>query len=178
MAGSVSNVPRATEPSSSTTLSHTTLSQTTLSHTTAVAAAQALAPFHLRLTRHRRTVLAMLEVAERPLTTDEVVAGSAVPVSTVYRILAELVEAGVVVRVAGAGGADRHELAEPYSRHHHHHLVCEGCGIVTDFEPSPQLERLIEREVAALLCSNGFEVSHHLFDVRGRCRECVSGVDA
>jgi Fur family ferric uptake transcriptional regulator len=79
----------------------------------------------------------------------------------------------VVVRVAGVGGGDRHELAEPLSHHHHHHLVCTECGIVTDFDPSGQLEQLIDQEVAELLATTGFEVSHHVFDVRGRCRSCA-----
>ncbi len=144
----------------------------TLSSSTTAAVLQALAAHELRLTSHRRTVLAVLESGDRPLTTDEVAAASGVPVSTVYRNLAELVDAGIVVRVAGVGGGDRHELAEPFSQHHHHHLVCTECGIVTDFTPSPQLERLIDREVGALLESDGFEVDHHVFDVRGRCREC------
>lgn len=135
---------------------------------------QALAHHELRLTTNRRAVLAALEHGTRPFTTEEVASASTVPVSTVYRILGELVDAGIVVRVAGAGGGDRHELAEAFSEHHHHHLVCTECGIVTDFTPSVQLERLIEKEVAALPGSAGFEVSHHVFDVRGRCRNCAA----
>lgn len=146
----------------------------TLSPSIAAGVVQALAVRELRLTANRRAVLAALEHSDRPLTTDEVSASSRVPVSTAYRNLAELVEAGVVVRVAGAGGGDRHELAEAFSDHHHHHLVCIECGIVTDFTPSIELERLIESEVAALPSSTGFEVSHHVFDVRGRCRDCVA----
>jgi Fur family ferric uptake transcriptional regulator len=146
-----------------------------LTSPTAAAVAVALAPRDLRLTANRRSVLAVLEHADRPLTADEVAVRSGVPTSTAYRNLAELVVAGVVVRVAGVGGGDRHELAEAFSEHHHHHLVCTECGIVTDFDPSPQLERLIDREVAELLGSEGFEVSHHVFDVRGRCRGCIAG---
>lgn len=145
-----------------------------LSPATSAAAVQALAPLELRLTRHRRSVLAVLENSSRPLTVDEVVLDSGVPTSTAYRNLAELVEAGVVVRVTGSGGGDRHELAEQLSQHHHHHLVCTGCGIVTDFDASPQLEKLIDREIEALLATSGFEITHHVFDVRGRCRECAS----
>ncbi|MEY4338282.1 MAG: hypothetical protein RLZ14_132 [Actinomycetota bacterium] len=145
-----------------------------LSAPIAAAVGKVLAAHDLRLTAHRRAVLAAIEASHRPLTADEVVRESGVPTSTVYRNLAELVDIGVVARVAGAGGGDRHELAEGYSQHHHHHLVCTDCGIVTDFDPSRQLERLIEREVAALLEHSGFEVSHHVFDVRGRCRECAS----
>lgn len=145
---------------------------TSLSPTISAAAVQALAPLELRLTRHRRSVLAVLEHSLRPLTVDEVVVASGVPTSTAYRNLAELVEAGVVVRVTGVGGGDRHELAEQFSQNHHHHLVCTDCGMVTDFDPSAQLEKLIDREIDALLATSGFEITHHVFDVRGRCREC------
>ena len=143
-----------------------------LSASTAEAVLPVLAAHELRLTTHRRAVLAVLDSADRPLTTDEVVGLSGVPTSTVYRNLAELVDAGVVDRITGIGGGDRHELAEPFSHHHHHHLVCTDCGLVTDFDPSRQLERLIEREVEALLEASGFEITHHVFDVRGVCQDC------
>ena len=146
---------------------------TVLSAETAAAVLPALALRELRLTTHRRAILGALESSDRPLTTDEVVERTGVPQSTTYRNLSELVDAGVVTRVVGAAGGDRHELAEAYSAHrHHHHLVCVQCGVVTDFDPSPQLERLIDREVDALLATSGFDVSHHVFDVRGRCRDC------
>ena len=147
----------------------------TLSAATAAAIVQVLAPLDVRLTRHRRAVLGALESSDRPLTVEEVVQAVGVPLSTVYRNLAELVDAGVVVRVTGAGTGDRHELAERFSERHHHHLLCTECGIVTDFDPSRQLERLIHREIDALLATNGFEVTHHVFDVRGRCRDCQHG---
>ena len=146
-----------------------------LSAATASAVLPALALHELRLTANRRAVLAVLDHGDRPLTTDEVSAAAGVPVSTVYRNLAELVEAGVVVRVAGAGGGDRHELAEAFSQHHHHHLVCTSCGGVEDFTPSPQLERLIDKEVGSILGATGFQVEHHVCDVRGTCRECSAG---
>jgi len=147
-----------------------------LSPSTTAAVVQALAPLELRLTGRRRLVLAVLEQSSRPLTVEEVVTGSGVPTSTVYRILAELVAAGVVVRVIGIGigSGDRYELAEQLSQHHHHHLVCTDCGAIADFDPSPQLEKLIDREIEALLETSGFEITHHVFDVRGRCRSCIS----
>ncbi len=144
-----------------------------LSPSTAAAVMQALAPFELRLTANRRLVLAALEASDRPLTTDEIVQRAEVPTSSAYRNLGELMDAGVVVRITAVGGGDRYELAEQFSdHHHHHHLVCTECGIVTDFDPSAQLERLIDREVQSLLATSGFEVTHHVFDVRGRCRPC------
>ena len=46
------------------------------------------------------------------------------------------------------------------------------CGVVNDFDPSPQLERLITKELQSLLESEGFAESHHLFDVHGICGTC------
>lgn len=155
--------------------SRTAPTSAALSTATAAAVIAALAPLELRLTRHRRAVLAVLEGSDRPLTAEEVVQRSGVPMSTAYRNLAELVDAGVIVRVSGVGGGDRHELAEQFSQHHHHHLVCVDCGIVTDFDASAQLEKLIAREVDTLLASSGFQVTHHVFDVRGRCVSCQAG---
>ena len=145
-----------------------------LSPALAAAALPALAAYELRLTPARRALLAVLESTDRPLTADEVTRAAGLPTSTAYRNLGELADAGVVVRITAIGGGDRYELAEQVSPHHrhHHHLVCERCGIVNDFAPSAQLERLIEREVQTLLSSTGFEVTTHVFDVRGRCREC------
>lgn len=144
-----------------------------LSPSIQTAVLQLLAPRELRLTSHRRAVIAVLEHSPRPLTVDEVVAQSGVPTSTAYRNLAELVDACVIARVNGVAGGDRYELAEPISQHdHHHHLVCVSCGIVADFDPSTQLEKLIDKEVAELLATSGFEITHHVFDVRGHCRDC------
>lgn len=146
--------------------------QPELTPATAAAVNPVLARHDLRLTSHRRAVLGALEAADRPLTTDEIVARTGVPTSTVYRNLAELAEVGVVARIVGAAGGDRHELAEQFSHRHHHHLVCESCGVVADFDPSSGLERLIAVELQSLLAATGFEISHHVFDAHGRCRDC------
>lgn len=114
----------------------------------------------------------MLADSDRPLTTDEVVERSGVPTSTAYRNLAELVDLGVIARVGGVDRIERHELSEHYSRRHHHHLVCTDCGAVADFDPSPALEKLIAEETGAILDASGFEVTQHVFDVRGRCADC------
>ncbi len=125
-----------------------------------------------RLTRHRVAVMATLRTSNRPVTADEVAKISGVPLSTAYRNLAEMCDAGVAVRVGGADRTDRFEIAESLTSHHHHHLVCTECGVVNDFDPSPQLERLITKEMQSLLTSAGFAESHHLFDVHGICGDC------
>ena len=51
---------------------------------------------------------------------------------------------------------------------HHHHLVCERCGVVRPFE-SPELERAIlgvgDRE--------RFRVETHEVVLHGRCPDCL-----
>ncbi|MEP7047452.1 MAG: transcriptional repressor, partial [Ilumatobacteraceae bacterium] len=74
-----------------------------------------------RLTRHRVAVMGALRTSDRPVTADEVAKISAVPLSTAYRNLAELCDAGVAVRVGGADRTDRFEIAESLTSHHHHH---------------------------------------------------------
>lgn len=146
----------------------------TLDAPTSQALEVALRRHGLRLTRHRSAVLAVLSRSSRPLTADEVGRAAGVPTSTAYRNLAELVAAGVVVRVGGVPGGDRHELAEGVTERHHHHLVCTSCGDVTDFDPSRRLEQLIAEELRGLVTSRGFAAAEHVFDVRGQCRDCAA----
>jgi Fur family transcriptional regulator, ferric uptake regulator len=78
---------------------------------------------------------------------------------TIYRTLDLLSEIGVVRRLE-LGDGPRYELAED----HHHHLICESCGAVSEFERCPlDLRRL--RGV-------DFDVSSHTLEIFGRCAKC------
>jgi Fur family ferric uptake transcriptional regulator len=78
---------------------------------------------------------------------------------TIYRTLDLLSEVGVVRRLE-LGGGPRYELAED----HHHHLICESCGAVSEFERCPlDLRRLRGMD---------FEVSSHTLEIYGRCAKC------
>ncbi len=81
---------------------------------------------------------------------------------TVYRTLDLLSELGLVRRL-DLGEGPRYELAED----HHHHLICEDCGSVSEFEQCPlDLERLPQME-------KGFQVKSHSVEVYGRCASCA-----
>jgi Fur family ferric uptake transcriptional regulator len=133
----------------------------------------ALAGQGQRLTRHKAAVIAALADIHGPVTADAVVAASGVPTSTAYRILAELADALVVARVAGADRIDRFEVAEAFTDHHHHHLVCTTCGAVQDFEPGAAVERAVASELSAVAASHGFAAARHVFDVHGTCASCL-----
>ncbi|MGB3680873.1 MAG: Fur family transcriptional regulator [Rubrobacteraceae bacterium] len=80
---------------------------------------------------------------------------------TVYRTLDLLGEVGFVRRL-DLGDGPRYELAED----HHHHLICESCGDIAEFEECPlNAERLAPR-------GSGFEARSHSLEVYGRCVAC------
>jgi Fe2+ or Zn2+ uptake regulation protein len=118
----------------------------------------------------------ILADAARPLSIPEILgAGERLAQSSVYRNLGVLEHAGAVRRVHGADDFVRYELAEDLT-HHHHHLVCVSCGTVADVELSVSLERTVDRAVAAVAATTGFEVHSHRLDLMGRCRGCAEGL--
>ena len=80
---------------------------------------------------------------------------------TVYRALGLFGELGIVRRLDLGDGA-RYELAED----HHHHMICESCGVISEFEECPLDPELLR------VGSLGFEVRAHSIEVYGRCAGC------
>ncbi len=73
---------------------------------------------------------------------------------TIYRTLDLRSEIGVVRRLE-LGVGPRYELAED----HHHHLICESCGAVSEFERCPLDLRRLRRV--------DFEVNSHTLEIYG-----------
>jgi Fur family transcriptional regulator, ferric uptake regulator len=127
-----------------------------------------------RYTAQRRMLVEVLGGAGRPLTITEIL--SAVPgltQSSAYRNMTALIDAGVVGRIAGADDYGRFELTEALAGHHHH-LVCEGCGMVEDLPASARLERVLGETARAAAAERGFQVTEHRLDLVGRCARCAS----
>ena len=80
---------------------------------------------------------------------------------TVYRALDLFGELGIVRRLNLGDGA-RYELAED----HHHHMICESCGDISEFEECPLDQKLLP------VGRPGFEVHGHSIEVYGRCAGC------
>ena len=136
-------------------------------------AALRLASADQRYTSKRRAVVQALVAAGRPLTIAEVIeAASGLPMSSVYRNLTVLCEAGVARRLPGLDDLGRFELADAMSGHHHHHLVCHECGIITDVRASARLERALAEAAREAATDTGFEVTEHRIDLEGLCARC------
>lgn len=95
-------------------------------------------------------------------------AGSRVGTASIYRALELLVRLGLVRRLDMGQGTARYEAAHPGGEHHHH-LVCDRCGKVTQFE-DPELEDAIDRAAARL----DYAVGTHDVVLRGACPDCAT----
>ncbi len=93
--------------------------------------------------------------------------------SSAYRGLGVLVEAGAVRRIVHDSDHARYELDEQLTGHHHHHLVCAGCGVVIDVELPTEIELQLDRSLDAVAQSHGFVLDGHDLDIRGRCCNCA-----
>jgi Fur family ferric uptake transcriptional regulator len=124
-----------------------------------------------RLTPRRQYLLDILHSAAHPLTIHEILdRGKGLAMSSAYRNLTVLEQAGVVHRFVTREDFARYELAEELTEHHHH-LVCSSCGLVRDLRSDVNVERLM-KAVAARATEEGFAPVTHRLDIVGLCAEC------
>lgn len=88
-----------------------------------------------------------------------------VSLATVYNTLNELVRMGQVSEIRLADGSARYD---PKIGADHHHLVCEGCGLIFDVEP-----RGVEGLSLPPAQRFGMEVDGVEVVFRGRCSACA-----
>ena len=128
----------------------------------------------LRATPQRIAVLAVLQRAEGAhLSADDVwqrlhTATGGMERSTVYRVLAQLTEAGLLEQVPLGDGVARFEIQEVA----HHHAVCTRCGATEDVgvEAVRALAVRLRRE-------SGFVLGHHPLLLPGPCAGCAAERD-
>jgi Fur family ferric uptake transcriptional regulator len=85
--------------------------------------------------------------------------------ATVFRTIRLLTEIGVVCRVLLDDGSLHYRVSE--RAHHHHHLVCTGCGGVRDLD-----ECAVSDVVRDLSKASGYEIEGHWLEFYGRCATC------
>ena len=87
--------------------------------------------------------------------------GADVGLATVYRVLLQFEQAGLLSRHHFEAGKAVYELNEGQ---HHDHLVCLDCGLVEEFF-DPEIERR-QREVAL---ERGFQLQDHALSLYAVC---------
>lgn len=91
--------------------------------------------------------------------------GASVGLTTVYRHLQALADAGQVDVLRNGDGEAAYRRCPTAS--HHHHLVCRDCGRSVDIE-GPE----VEVWASAVAEEHGFTDVSHTVEVFGTCRHC------
>lgn len=86
---------------------------------------------------------------------------SDIGLATVYRVLAQFEQAGLLVRSHFESGKSVYELNEG---HHHDHLVCLDCGRVEEF-----FDPEIEQRQHAIAAQKGFVLQDHALSLYANC---------
>ncbi len=117
----------------------------------------------LELLGHQTCALTAVEI-EQALSAES----RAVSRASIYRILDELERLGLVARVETGQAMVRYERAHGSGEEHHHHLVCDTCGLVMPFS-----DDALERAIDALSARVPLAVSEHEIVLRGVCHACT-----
>ncbi len=123
-----------------------------------------------RITPQRRAVISVLHGEHVHLSAEQVLAGARrvvpeVSLATVYNTLNELASMGEISEIRLSDGTTRYD---PKIGPDHHHLVCDGCGLTFDVDPTgvggltlPPDQRF------------GMTVAQVEVVFRGRCSNCA-----
>ncbi|CAN5316855.1 transcriptional repressor [soil metagenome] len=130
-----------------------------------------MSPAPVRITRQRIAVSALLAELEEFRSAQQIhqlllARGGNVGLSTVYRTLQTLAEAGGVDVIK----TEDESLYRKCGPAHHHHLVCRVCGRTEEVE-GPTVERWADRVAA----EHGFSDVSHTLEIFGRCAACRGG---
>lgn len=122
----------------------------------------------LRPTRQRTTVLDALRDRDEAVTAQDLhaelrAAGEPVGLTTVYRTLSSLADAGLLDEFP----RDGEQAFRLCSDDHHHHLICEACNRVEEIAADE-----VERWVDAVARRHGYRVTGHRADIFGVCADC------
>lgn len=121
----------------------------------------------LKATLPRLKILEIFQNAEqRHMTAEDVyrilmAENSDIGLATVYRVLTQFEQAGLLSRHHFEAGKAVYEL---HDEQHHDHLVCLDCGHVEEFYDAE-----IEKRQVAIAKARGFELSDHALSLYAHC---------
>ncbi|WP_115718448.1 ferric iron uptake transcriptional regulator [Gallaecimonas mangrovi] len=128
---------------------------------------QALRDAGLKVTLPRVKILELLQqpdfqhISAEDLYKKLIELGEEIGLATVYRVLNQFDDAGIVTRHHFEGGKSVFELSQ---KHHHDHLVCLKCGLVVEF-----IDDVIEQRQKDVAKANNIKLTHHSLYLYGEC---------
>ena len=126
----------------------------------------------LKNTLPRRRILEIMENArDHHMSAEDIYrelleSGEEIGLATVYRVLTQFQEAGLVTRHHFESGQSVFELDHG---EHHDHLVCVKCGRVEEF-----VDDVIEKRQNEIAKNAGFTITDHSLNIYGVCGKCGS----
>ena len=90
---------------------------------------------------------------------------SDIGLATVYRVLTQFEQAGILIRSNFESGKAVYELDEGQ---HHDHFVCTSCGKVEEFYDAE-----IEKRQHSIAKAKGWVVHDHAMALYGQCANCA-----
>ena len=124
----------------------------------------------LKVTLPRLKILQVLEKADpHHMSAEDVYktlieSGEDVGLATVYRVLTQFEQAGLVKRHNFEGG---HFVFEIDQGAHHDHMVCVKCNQVYEF-----VDEQIEKRQEQVATAAGFKITDHSLTIYGICQKC------
>lgn len=125
----------------------------------------------LKTTRPRLQVLSVLENSDvRHMAAEDIykimlAKKQNIGLATVYRVLTQFEDAGLVIRNKFESERAVFELN---NEDHHDHMVCVECGSVTEF-----VDERIENQQQKVAKQHGFIIHDHALTLYGKCKNCV-----
>ena len=124
-----------------------------------------------RQTPARKQLMDLLQNSGTPVTAVQLIEclsaqGLAVNKTTVYRQLDFLEKQGLVSALSFLGQRYYESGAIP----HHHHFICQACGLIVDVPAKPDLAEHSVRLFSSVKSS--FVVLDHQVEFIGLCKEC------
>jgi Fur family transcriptional regulator, ferric uptake regulator len=123
----------------------------------------------VRATRQRAAISRLLETREDFRSAQELheelrQRGENIGLTTVYRALQSMSAAGLIDTLRTDTGESIYRRC---SAHHHHHLVCRGCGSTVEIGDCE-----IETWAAQAAAEHGFSDISHTIEIFGTCSQC------
>ncbi len=127
----------------------------------------------VRATRQRSAVASILDDLDAFRSAQQIHSaladrGEAVGLTTVYRTLQALAEAGEVDTLLRDDGEAVYRRCADTT--HHHHLVCRSCGATVEVD-GPAVETWADR----VADDHGYDQVSHTLEIFGRCAACRAG---
>ena len=126
----------------------------------------------LKATLPRLKILEIFQTGEqRHMTAEDVFRvlleeRSDIGLATVYRVLTQFEQAGILLRSNFESGKAVYELNEGQ---HHDHFVCTSCGKVEEFYDAE-----IEKRQNLIAKSKGWVIQDHSMALYGQCANCAT----